>query len=89
MKEILSISTTVLSRIQLNLISSHPLLGVRDSLYLNYCRESEIQLMLDATKEAWPPGVKFHKTMVDVLSCVLCAHVRCYKRSMASWSKIL
>ena len=39
--------------------------GFRDSLYLNYCRESEVQLILEAAKEAYPPGVDHHKTKVS------------------------
>jgi len=44
---------------------SGPEMGLRDSLYLNYCRESEVQLILEAAREAWPPGVKHHKTQVQ------------------------
>jgi len=44
---------------------SGPELGLRDSLYLNYCRSSEIQLILEALKETYPPGIKFHKVMVE------------------------
>lgn len=44
---------------------SGPEIGYADSIYLNYCRSSEIELILEAAREFYPQGVSMHKTMVE------------------------